>query len=140
MGREYIYRVQDREGRGPFRPGVTHVWADKEGQPFPPSFTEHPKFKSVVRRAHSKGLHLGAAVIGLASLSRWFSTEELVRLDYLGYRIVDASACTVELSDNFQVLVSSPLPLRFLPLIGQAHVSSRRGACLDRPPQEQGGG
>jgi hypothetical protein len=115
MVREHIYRIQDSEGRGPFKPGFTHLWIDKERQPFPPPFTEHPKFASVVKRAHSKGLHLGAAVIGWPSLARWFSTDELFRLYERGYWIVDARGCTVELYDDFQVLVSSPLPLRFCP-------------------------
>lgn len=110
-----LYRIQDAEGRGPFRPGFSHVWLDKNGPPLPPSIVEMPGFSAIVARAHRQNLHIGTAVVGNEALNKWFSSDEMLRLARLGYRVVDATSCKVVARDSNQVLITSPLPLRLLP-------------------------
>ena len=110
-----LYRIQDKDGRGPFRPGFTASWADPHGKPFLPAVQEIPGFARAVAKAFSEGKHIGAAVIGLAGLDRWFTSSEIARLESFGYQIVVASSCEVIAADQNQVLIASPLPLKFLP-------------------------
>lgn len=113
---EKLYRVQDADGRGPFKPGFTASWADPQGKPFLPAAQEISGFARIVAKAHREGLHIGTAVVGFSGLDRWFTGSEMARLSSLGYRIVSANSCKVIARDQNQVLIASPLPLKFLPV------------------------
>lgn len=115
-----LYRIQDKDGRGPFNPGFTASWADPHGKPFLPAVQEIPDFARIVAKAHREGMHIGTAVIGLSGLDRWFTGSEIARLESFGYRIVVASSCKVLAGDANQVLIASPLPLKFLPALHSA--------------------
>lgn len=59
----YLYRVQDRNGRGPFKPGFSRVWIQKDGPELKPGITEEfPDIVPKLQRAIAQGLHLGTAV------------------------------------------------------------------------------
>ena len=80
-----MYRIQDHAGRGPFKPGMSKRWADKEQAPgmqyLPTFFEEFPdiytKFKD--------GFHHGSAVRDPHDLTRWFSPSERKKLAKLRY-------------------------------------------------------
>lgn len=91
-----LFRVQDRHGRGPWRPGFSAQWVDAfRTSQHPPIYEERPDWLDVCRAAQASGAHVGCAVDGMDALLSWFSPMELVRLYDLGFRIVDASDCEV---------------------------------------------
>lgn len=117
-----LLRVQDRQGRGPYRPGFSSRWVDSfRTVQHPPIYEERPDWLDLCRAAQSSGAHVGCAVDGMDALLSWFSPMELVRLYDLGFRIVDASTCKVLIRTPTQVVISSRQPLNKLPsAIGRA--------------------
>lgn len=87
--RVVLYRVQDREGRGPYRPGLSVQWADYEaGDHYcPPFFVEMGIGAAEVPRLFTPGWHGGCAFRNVDDVFRWFAPKERVALDRLGYRI-----------------------------------------------------
>lgn len=111
-----LLRVQDREGRGPYRPGLSERWVDAwRTSQLPPIYEEVPSFVALVNNAHREGLHIGCAVRGLEAMLAWFSPMELMRLHDMGFGIVDASACEVLMETKHQLVIGSKSPLRDLP-------------------------
>lgn len=112
-----VIRVQDKRGRGPWRPGFSHKWVS-DGNPLvgPPIYLELPKAAVIVGLATSKGMHVGCAVRA-NKINLWFTDTEIQRLKCLGFSLVNASSCTVLAETKTQVLIGSPLPLSHLPTI-----------------------
>lgn len=106
-----LLRVQDKEGRGPWRPGFSAKWVDDNRDfSFPPIFSEVENLHEIAARAHEKGLHIGCAV-GTRHFSQWFTDAEIVRLKAFGFRVVNATPCQIIAKTPTQVLVASHLPL-----------------------------
>lgn len=103
------YRVQDREGRGPFKPGMSDRWRDPEGRDFPPV---HVEFGLGWRDEIPAGWHAGCAFRDLAQTAAWFSPWECDRLDTLGYRLVALSGCRALRESAHQLIIVRPRPLR----------------------------
>jgi hypothetical protein len=107
--------VQDRHGRGPWRPGFSHKWIDSfRTTHLPPIYQERSDFFAVCHEQHKVGKHLGCAALGKEGLFRWFSPMELMRLQGMGFYIADASKCQVVIETPNQVLVASDQPLKRL--------------------------
>ena len=90
MGR-HVLRVQDREGRGPFRPGMTKRWADKSKTTYLPAFADEfgvEIFKEIDGLFARRGGWFGCAVANLECLHRWFTLRERLRLAHLRYEVV----------------------------------------------------
>lgn len=104
-----VYRVQDRAGRGPFRPGVTDQWRDVEGADHPPVQLD---FGLSWRAEVLEGWHCGCALPDIDAVRRWFSPWECHRLHVLGYNLVAIRARILRESVH-QLLIVRPLPLRF---------------------------
>ncbi len=85
-----ILRVQDKDGRGPYRPGFSHRWIDPEndGSTQPQGLTQ---ISEGLKRA-PKGSAIGFGFRSLEQLERWFSQSELLKLYLLGYQIVELDA------------------------------------------------
>lgn len=84
-----IYRVQDREGRGPYRPGFSQRWADEDGPDCPPWWIETGEsMEAAMSRMSDPSLHYGCGFDTLAQLHQWFTRGELRRLDRLGFKLV----------------------------------------------------
>ena len=114
-----IVRVQDPEGRGPYRPGFSDSWVSASRVTFfPPIFSElgPPRFKRIVDDAHKRGLHIGCAV-SFRRLPEWFNQEERAKLMDLGFMLVSADDCEQLATTQTQRLIGSPNPLRYLPWI-----------------------
>lgn len=115
-----LYRVQDKSGRGPWRPGYSHKWvSDARDAPdlLPPIFEELPSFKQVVTLAHTMGFHVGVAVCGWASFRAWFLPEELDFLRRDGFTVVQCDNCRVFAETPNQILIGSKAPLSALPAL-----------------------
>lgn len=108
-----LIRVQDREGRGPWRPGFSSTWMDEctpmRGKPI----TSYPGAIKVAHDASKAGMHIGCAVYA-DEISTWFAPPDLFRLARLGFYVADASACEVIFIAPDQVLVASHRPLALL--------------------------
>lgn len=113
-----LLRMQDANGRGPWKPGFSEKWVDNDRRFDLPALQEDFGFdlKPMVEAAFKRGLHLGTAVRGAHRFNQWFTANERVKLALHGYRIVDASACEVLGETNWQVVIGSVEPLSTLPL------------------------
>ena len=104
-----VYRIQDADGRGPFKPGLSDAWADADGEDLPSIIEE---WGLSWQRDIPRGWHAGCAVPTLAMVGRWFSPSECSRLDQLGYRPVALLGCRVIRSSEHQLLIIRKAPLR----------------------------
>lgn len=105
-----LYRVQDAEGRGPYRPGFSHAWVDAVRAEYPPTIFDD--FGPVLlAEAKRSGLHLGCAFRTPEQLHRWFTRRELTRLENAGYAVVAVQADRVFAESEWQVLFGCEAPL-----------------------------
>lgn len=114
-----FYRLQDIDGRGPYRPGFSRVWVDNTDVcPPPPIQMEFPEFYDTCLEHAKAGNHVGCAVPSELGLKHWFSTNELRRLACLGFYAVQLpkSAKVLFQSEN-QIVFSWHRPLSKLPRV-----------------------
>ena len=112
-----LVRIQDKFGRGPWRPGFSRQWLSEDGPPLPPAIQETvPNFPALVARAHEKGLHIGCACRE-ADMGKWVQPSEMRRLVDHGFRLVNATQCKILAEDENQVLIASRKPFRALPRV-----------------------
>ena len=110
-----IFRYQDDEGRGPFRPGMTERWlVDHESKPVG-LINERgvwgvrgaiDRFIRLNRMPHQFGFGCET----LDCLFRWFTQDERKTLNDLGYRIVAMMGDRI-LGNQNEVLFARRLPL-----------------------------
>ncbi len=104
-----IYRVQDREGRGPWRPGFSQVWVEytPEKEVLLPSYIEMPG--AIDKR--TAGYHVGIGCISLDQLRRWFTEREYRTLMDHGFRCVQFMGCALLGESETQCMFESRRPL-----------------------------
>lgn len=113
-------RIQDAEGRGPWRPGFSAMWADleKDDSMCPPVTLDFPQMFAQIAKARRDGLrYFGCCVAGVRGIHRWFTPLEIARLRALGFRLVDAEPLTPIGVSPSQILGASRLPLCLLPVV-----------------------
>lgn len=104
------FRIQDNEGRGPFRPGFSHRWVE-ERQDHENLLPWMVEIGPVHRRALS-GEHIGSACETLSQLQRWFTESEYRTLLGLGYQCVSISGARVLGRSDTQCVIASVKPFR----------------------------
>jgi hypothetical protein len=112
MGAIVVYRIQDRDGRGPFKPGRSHLWSDTHFQArelLPPWGDEFGW--DLIERRGRPGEHFGTAVRSLDGLNAWFSPTEQQRLRRMGYLPVCLWADRVLAESRHQLVFTRRLPL-----------------------------
>lgn len=108
-----LYRIEDKHGRGPFRPGLSEQWRDASGHSFAPPWVE-----AGITPAQFQGLFSSHAVKrGVACRSRdqlyqWFSRAERRRLNRLGFREVEVKEPRILLETATQVVFEIIPPFR----------------------------
>ena len=85
-----VYRIQDSEGRGPFRPGFSHIWRDERGEDFPPWYAEMPEV--LAKLQGEQQFAIGTGCKSHEQLRKWFTEDEYYRLVLLGYSAVELDA------------------------------------------------
>lgn len=113
-----LYRIQDAQGRGPWRPGFSVQWIDpeKDDSLCQPMMVDFPQWRKIMAHAQSRGLmHFGMAVRGIRGLHRWFTPDEIQRLRGFGYRLVIADSAEVIAETTSQAMIAWRLPLSMLP-------------------------
>jgi hypothetical protein len=112
-----IYRIQDKDGRGPYKPGMSAQWADKDRdestrQPF------YYEFGMDVIKKAIYGQSIGCGFRTIKQLRAWFSDSERAMLRSLGYNIVTLEADNIlgESSNQLVFACNSPLATAARPL------------------------
>jgi hypothetical protein len=106
-----IYRIQDSDGRGPFKPGFSHHWADIELIRNMPTWMEEFGSDLILRKGRQNE-HFGTGVRTIPEISKWFSITEQKRLDLLGYKICAVRISRVLAESSNQLVFASKSPLK----------------------------
>lgn len=109
--RAQVYRVQAADGRGPWRPGFSHVWADDVGPMDRISETLMDLVPIEVIRSWPIDRHYGCACRTRESLMQWFTAREKAALSMLGFRPVRMMVDEVLAESQFQLAFARRLPL-----------------------------
>lgn len=105
-----IFRVQDKEGRGPWRPGFSHKWVE-----------DRDDHDNLVPWLHEFGRVDGTAIYGMAigcgcltldQLRRWFTESEYRTLQRYGYHAVKMQVGRVLAASELQCVFERAKPLR----------------------------
>ncbi len=107
---ERVFRVQDRDGRGPWKPGFSRRWVEHrpDHDNLPPWFYE---FGDVRRRAIF-GAYLGCGCRTLEQLRRWITQSEYATLAGHGYRAVRLEVGRILAESSVQCVFERAAPLR----------------------------
>lgn len=111
MSGRIVIRVQDRFGRGPYRPGVPAQWSDPNGFDCPPWWIELGIAMEDGHASMNGPYHFGCAFQSRSHLDRWFTGRELRSLDRLGYRLAAVQADIVLFETPRQIVFGSSSPL-----------------------------
>ena len=94
-----VYRVQDENGRGPFKPGFSKHWVEerKDHKNLKPWMEEFPEAYEQI----SRGLRFcGIGCLTVKQLQRWFTPAEYSTLLKFGYEAVAMEAMVIAYSDT----------------------------------------
>lgn len=113
--KEIVYRIQDDVGRGPFRPGFSHQWADDSFTAgckcFPTWMEEFGE--TLIQRRGRAGEHFGSAVRTIDKLCEWFSPTERLKLAAIGFNAVSVPIDRVLAESENQLVFARKLPLHW---------------------------
>lgn len=104
-----VFRIQDKDGRGPFRLGFSHVWVeDREDLGnLLPWFVEF----GWVDRLLLYGEYGGSGCVALDQLGRWFTVSEYRTLVLFGYRSVKMEVGRLLAESKIQCFFGRAIPL-----------------------------
>ena len=104
-----IYRIQDRYGRGPWKPGFSRQWVeDRE------DLDNLAPMKVDINKVHLRnacGYAMGFGCKTTAELRRWITPGEYEKLKEFGYRAVRMKVDGILQEDDTQVLFERAFPL-----------------------------
>ncbi len=105
-----IYRIQDKDGRGPYKPGFSKTWIEgrEDHDNLGPGYIE---FRRVDLLAHY-GEHIGCGCRTLEQLRRWFTPLEHKRLQKHGYRAVKMKIDRMLAESDVQCVFARNKPLK----------------------------
>jgi len=136
-GKTRIYRVQDADGRGPFKPGFSKKWLDPSPTArdlLPPWMQE---FGMGIIHLARPGEHLGCGCRSIDGIRRWFDDGELERLRGFGYHVVMLKVDRILAESINQTVFARSRPLKD----GVLRIAMDGTGCLrDAPPLPQGDG
>jgi len=111
-----VFRYQDNEGRGPFKPGMTERWlVDHESKPkgliqrIGPHGVRFAINCFVRKHAEIHNLGFGCATID--GLFRWFTREERIMLHGFGYRMVAMQVDGIVAENDDEIIFARRMPL-----------------------------
>ena len=86
-GGRIVFRVQDRDGRGPWRPGFSDQWVEdrEDFDNLVPWYRE----MGDVHKLGDPGSHKGTGCATVEQLRRWFTESEYRKLKGFGYQAVE---------------------------------------------------
>ena len=105
-----VYRIQDKDGRGPFKPGFAHKWVqDRPDCENLHSFLVEFGWEVLDMRFTWEGI--GSACRTKQQLRRWFIEKEYRKLKKLGYQAVELEASRVLAESDIQLVFTRSIPL-----------------------------
>lgn len=106
-----VFRVQDADGRGPWKPGFSHNWVvDRpDHENLLPSYQEFDLPQ--VKRSALYGAWLGTGCTTLKQLRRWFTFAEYLKLMRFGYQAVEMEVGRILAESNTQCVFERAKPL-----------------------------
>lgn len=101
-----IYRIQDAEGRGPWKPGFSHRWVQyrEDLHNLVPWFLEFDESMILALVIHSRGCAFGSGCRTKEQLRRWFTEREYSTLLEFGYRSVKMGANLILAESEIQLV------------------------------------
>jgi len=109
----FVYRVQDRSGRGPFRPGFSRRWCDDNfthGMLALPTWLEEFGADLIEKQRKPEEFY-GTAVRDPGALGKWFSPTEQARLVRLHFHVVSMRPTRILAESENQLVFARLLPL-----------------------------
>jgi hypothetical protein len=107
-----VYRVQDRDGRGPWRPGFSMQWVEdrpkSEYAQLRPIMLEFPDLLDRLR----DGFHFGVGCTSLEKLRRWITKSEWQTLRKFGFRCFAIEPDKIVAESDIQCVFESRQPLK----------------------------
>ena len=105
MANEYIYRIQGDNGRGPFKPGFTNRWLNREESELIMEFIAPGLHKT------DKYKYTGTGCVSIEQLKKWFNKEEYKFLLKHGYKAVKIKADKITIKTENQCIFLRRKPL-----------------------------
>lgn len=115
MSSEHILvcRMQDKDGRGPYKPGFSQYWVEDAPIVMPdPIMLAFPGVMDLAHKIVSqRGGACGCALRNIEQAKRWFTPSEVISLVYFGYTLcwMYADEILAENEDQLVIWSSSPL-------------------------------
>lgn len=106
---DVIYRIQDSDGRGPWKPGFSHRWVEDrpDHDNLPPWIIEFWR----IDRKLLVGECAGSGCRTIEQLRRWFSKSEYKTLLSYGYRAVRMEVNRILGESEIQLFFGRATPL-----------------------------
>jgi hypothetical protein len=112
-----IFRMQDKDGRGPWKPGFSETWIDPERTDYSAPTVMEDFGASIIgqcRYYQAIGYHVGVGCSDETQLEKWFSEKEKDTLRRLGYNVVQFSPTHEIARSKWQVVFAHKTHLKFL--------------------------
>lgn len=112
----WLFRVQDKAGRGPYRPGFSIRWVEIDSPAVPP-LPLHEQFGEELFAEARKIVAMDGGAVGCGcrertELAHWFTPVERKRLKALGFRVVSLAPTRILAEAPHQVVFWRKRPLR----------------------------
>lgn len=108
-----VYRVQDLDGRGPWKPGFSRLWIrEREDHENLRPWMEQFGRGILPNHGWPFGQHFGCACRTLEQLRRWFTAEEYETLQEYGYQAVAIGVHRILAENDIQLVFQRASPLR----------------------------
>lgn len=114
-----LFRVQDVDGRGPYRPGFSRLWSSDDGPICRPWWDELGISLAEAMDMVPTGMFGGCAFAELPQLDAWFTADERERLDAFGFFVVRFRPDRIVAATPSQVVFAQNYPLDGLPFFGR---------------------
>lgn len=112
--REIVYRVQDAIGRGPWRPGFSHLWVeDRPDHKHLLPWMQEFGHDAIPRTGRPFAEYFGCACRTIEQLRRWFTESEYATLRHYGFMAVKLQADRVLRESDIQLLFQRTRPLAY---------------------------
>jgi hypothetical protein len=108
-----VYRWQDADGRGPYKPGISHYWADEDhaDRKLPPFFEEFGM--DIIKQCQPTEC-MGCGFRSPEQMHAWFTPTEQERMRLMGYRFGKLVADRILAESDKQLVFARRQPLRLM--------------------------
>ena len=107
-----VWRVQDKNGRGPYKPGLSSQWADGDSGRICMPWWIELGLPITAHQSLGNDMYSGCAFRSVEQARQWFSRGELRRLARLGYELVPIDADAIAYETPTQLVIQCERPLR----------------------------